>query len=426
MFSALVLCTLAAAGGDPAPRLELFAKEGWYREQEGKEQDFIGTLRSVGKGGFGFGRFNPFRLEMDKDVREVYIGGKPDILTAYVGLKVKITGKPVEIGVEGKRHREIWPARLEVVGADKAGDKKPAILARGYWPHGSSNPDMPEKATQFVFRSAADLIMVAPYNRLDAIPPVVEKMASAEMAKILKVPAIDWKTQMLIVVTGGTQNTGGFRIGVSELRAVGEKLVVDWFLQPPTGAATDAFTHPAEVILTNRFEGKVEFQMVDPKKKLKFELKRPIERLPIEGAGADKADLKVHAQSKGNYGVSGKGSTVIRNAEDLARLRGAKDPDQASDILAKQLKVPAIDWKTQMVVVVSGGVQRSGGFSVDLVGLTKKEKDLTVRWKLNRPKPGSPVTLALTHPTLLLLMDRFEGEIHFDPPSPKGKLDVER
>ena len=93
---------------------ELFGKEAWYKEQAGKEQDFVGVLKkSDRKGGIGFGRFNPYSLEMEKDKREVYVGGKPDILKPYVGLRVKITGKAVDLEVEGSNHREIWPARLE-------------------------------------------------------------------------------------------------------------------------------------------------------------------------------------------------------------------------------------------------------------------------------------------------------------------------
>lgn len=273
-FSAATIFCITLTGPDPAdrvklaPRLELFAKEGWYKEQEGKEQEFVGILRNADKkGGVGFGRFNPYRLEMMRDeVREVYVGGKPALLAPYVGTQVKITGKAVDMEVEGRRHREIWPARLEVVadlrGLDKKDDMKISILARDPWPHGSTNPDKREKAAQFVFRSGEDLIKVSPYNLLDALPAFVAKMAGAEMAKILKVETINWKDQMLIVVTGGTQSSGGFRIGVTKLTVVGDKLVVEWFLQPPRGFSTDAFTHPAEVILVPRFDGPVEFRQV--------------------------------------------------------------------------------------------------------------------------------------------------------------------
>src|SRR5690349_18758279 len=113
MMAALVLA-LAVGYADPpakepAPKLELFAKEDWYKKQDGKEQDFVGVLEKVKGGGVGFGRMNPYRLVMAKDnVREVYVGGKKDILDAYVGKKVKLTGKAVDMEVEGTKHKEIW------------------------------------------------------------------------------------------------------------------------------------------------------------------------------------------------------------------------------------------------------------------------------------------------------------------------------
>jgi hypothetical protein len=100
---------------DPPKKKELFAGEEWYKNQEGKEQEFVGVLKKADRGGrVGFGRFNPYRLEMKGGVREVYIGGKPDILKEFVGRSVQITGKPVDLGVEGRLHKEIWPARIEL------------------------------------------------------------------------------------------------------------------------------------------------------------------------------------------------------------------------------------------------------------------------------------------------------------------------
>ena len=43
-----------------------------------------------------------------------------------------------------------------------------------------------------------------------------------------------------------------------------------------------------------------------------------------------------------------------------------------------------------------------------------------MKWKLNSPKQGQPVTLALTHPALTILVDKFEGKVRFDPDKPVG------
>jgi hypothetical protein len=136
--------------GDNLPaRKVLFAQEEWYRTQPGKEQDFVGVLEKVkGAGGIGFGRFNPYRLvmtvvekrkvkeivdgrvvekevtEQKKVTREVHVGGKPELLAEYVGKRVKLVGKAVDMEVEGKQHHEIWPARIELATDSKEGRPK--------------------------------------------------------------------------------------------------------------------------------------------------------------------------------------------------------------------------------------------------------------------------------------------------------------
>src|SRR5262249_41447425 len=124
MLATLMTAVLAVAA-DPPAKLELFAKEEWYKNQAGKEEEFVGVLKFTdrGKNVVGFGRFNPYTLEMtkgdQKTIREVYHGGKPDLLKPYIGKTIKLTGKAVDMEVEGKNHHEIWAARLEVVDAPK-------------------------------------------------------------------------------------------------------------------------------------------------------------------------------------------------------------------------------------------------------------------------------------------------------------------
>ena len=119
--------TPAAAPTDkdaPAVKLELFAGEGWYKDQKGDEKDFVGVLAKTGeppRGVVGFGRTNPYRLTMADNgkqvVREVYVGAHPELLAPYVGKKIKLIGKAVDMEVEGQQHAEIWPAHLEVLDA---------------------------------------------------------------------------------------------------------------------------------------------------------------------------------------------------------------------------------------------------------------------------------------------------------------------
>jgi hypothetical protein len=126
---------------------------------------------------------------------------------------------------------------------------------------------------------------------------------------------------------------------------------------------------------------------------------------------------KIHAKTPARVTTA---STVIKSAEQLGKLQST-EADKASAALAKALKVESIDWKKQMVVVISGGQQRTGGYSVEVKSLEFKDGELIVHWKLNSPAPGSIVTQVITTPTLTILLDRFEGDVVFDPAPPAGK-----
>ena len=237
----LATLTLLAAFPDPAT-VELFAKEGWYKDTKGPEVDFVGVLRKADqrKGVVGFGRNNPFRLEMDGNkVREVYVGGNLKILDPYVGKKIKLVGKPVDMEVEGRNHKEIWAASLVVLADDKKEAGKgdgPKILAQA---SGATSK------TSTVIRTA-------------------DEKATAELAKRLKVVSIDWKKQMVITISGGSRPTGGYSVEAKSLEVKDGKLIVHWKLNVPTGIVTQAFTHPMLTILVDRFEGDVVFDPAPP------------------------------------------------------------------------------------------------------------------------------------------------------------------
>ncbi len=126
---------------------------------------------------------------------------------------------------------------------------------------------------------------------------------------------------------------------------------------------------------------------------------------------------KIHAKSAARIG---QGTAVVKSAEQLGKLQNM-DADKASASLAKMLKVDAIDWKKQMVIVISGGTQRTGGYSVETKSLEVKDGKLIVHWKLNTPAKDAIVIQVITNPAQTILVDRFEGDVTFDPPSPPDK-----
>lgn len=305
------------------------------------------------------------------------------------------------------------------------------IFATAPWSYVRADPDGPRDGQQFVIRTAKELAARPPFSDLDARPEVVEKHATAALAKALKVDTIDWDKQMLVVVTGGVKPTGGYRVEIVSVSEMNKALVVQWQLHTPKGAATQAFTHPALVALVERYAGdKIVFQegRVEKPKIRPVPPPKPSD-LPANAApqneekAKDGKDVKILAQASARIGVARTaGHQVVRSAEELVKAMGGKtDADKATAQVAKLLKVDHIDWKKHMVIVVSGDMQRTGGYSVQVNHVKLSDKTLTVEWKLNTPKAGQPVTQAITYPAATILVERFEGTVRFDPPAAKSK-----
>jgi hypothetical protein len=106
----------------------------------------------------------------------------------------------------------------------------------------------------------------------------------------------------------------------------------------------------------------------------------------------------------------GKEGVVIRSAEELVALtaeaKSAKDPNVQKEMVAavaKLLKVDAIDWKKQMIL---------GAIAEDITSMTADGKTLTA----NVVPFKEPLTRAIPKtPKILVLVERFEGEVKFVP-----------
>lgn len=136
-------------------------------------------------------------------------------------------------------------------------------------------------------------------------------------------------------------------------------------------------------------------------------------------------DMKILARSAWPVRHDKPTQLVLRNAEELALAHGvapknAKEKRFQADVTADVsllLKVKGIDWDKQMLVVVSAGMKRTGGYRVKILTLPVKDGKLTVRWKLDSPAPGSIVTQAITYPAEMVLVERVAGDVKFDPPA---------
>jgi hypothetical protein len=110
----LMFCTVPRQeAGRTSQRL--FADEPWYSASEASEQTFDGVLMANPEvpARPTFHRVNRYVLNGERASWEVYTGGHDDGIEAFAGRRIRLIGKAVETNVEGRVHREIWPARLE-------------------------------------------------------------------------------------------------------------------------------------------------------------------------------------------------------------------------------------------------------------------------------------------------------------------------
>ena len=269
LITLLTLSLIAAAPAEkgkesePAAKKELFAKEDWYQSQKGKEQIFTGILKYAPQkeGVIGFGRFNPYRLEMSdkKGVREVYIGGNEKILAEYHGRKVKLIGKAVEMEVEGKVYAEIWPARVELAEANEKETKKEERTS-------TEKTEGPKIIAKFpgalTVRSKEPVVaMIRSTGELADATEMKGDKATQLAIERFQVKEIDFKKHAIISVSAGTKPTGGYSVEVTGVEVKDKKLVVKWKLNSPgpKDLVTQGFTFPGASILIDKFEGEVVF-----------------------------------------------------------------------------------------------------------------------------------------------------------------------
>jgi hypothetical protein len=143
------------------------------------------------------------------------------------------------------------------------------------------------------------------------------------------------------------------------------------------------------------------------------------------GRGGEDRDLKMLARGVWPVRHEKPAQLILRNGEELAMAHGVdrKNARQkrfqlaAMEDVALLLKVRGIDWDKQMIVVVAAGAQPTGGYSVEVLSQAVKDGTLTVNWRLNKPADGAAVTQAVTYPAQMVLIERFEGPVKFDPPA---------
>jgi len=140
--------------------------------------------------------------------------------------------------------------------------------------------------------------------------------------------------------------------------------------------------------------------------------------LPAPVCGDDAREQKILATAKdlsrgntiGPLTLKPGSPAVFRSAEELvaasSKPASAKEPAAQKEMecaLAKLLKVDAIDWSKQMVL---------GAISEGFPSLKSEGKVLTATYL---PYHDRPVRFVPPSPKVLVLIERFEGEVKFVP-----------
>ncbi|MFO1400999.1 MAG: protease complex subunit PrcB family protein [Steroidobacteraceae bacterium] len=122
-----------------------------------------------------------------------------------------------------------------------------------------------------------------------------------------------------------------------------------------------------------------------------------IRRLPAAGAG-------YALQS----GFDTAGRHVVRNSEEWQRawaVLTARVPGAGP--------TPGIDFGREMIVIVTQGLQRSGGHSIRVAGARIVAGELVLRVVLQHPAPGCIVPAAVTFPANVVAVRRWTGRVRY-------------
>jgi len=118
------------------------------------------------------------------------------------------------------------------------------------------------------------------------------------------------------------------------------------------------------------------------------------------------AQIAISKNNKNKQGI------VLSSPQDLATFFNMPEPD-AKSFVEGLLKVPQINFDSQMLLVIQGGECRTGGFKVIFKSCEIKANQLQVHWQLQGPPPDAFVTQALTYPALIVLTEKYKGEVKF-------------
>jgi hypothetical protein len=248
----LLAAVLQAPAADDRTAVVVFGRDKWYQAVRGDEEVFTGLLEKSPGGGRNARTSYCLVMQVEgKPVtREVFVGEETRLLLPFVNRKVKITGMGVDLKVDQRMRYEIWPARVELDGRG-GGGRDGDILARADWE--AKLPQfrqIGQGQEQAVVRTPQEFAKVCNNSKDEA----------RAILKALGVEDIDFRREMLLIVTGGVQ-LSTTTVEVTGIDARERSMTVTWRINKPSREpAVRKHTHPAQILVVPRFDGQVKFE----------------------------------------------------------------------------------------------------------------------------------------------------------------------
>ena len=104
--------------------------------------------------------------------------------------------------------------------------------------------------------------------------------------------------------------------------------------------------------------------------------------------------LPIRSLKKGAFsGIREVKQEVVKSADAWEKLW-----KQHTTTAGEADKIPGVDFSKEMVVVATMGTKRTGGYTIEIVGVEAKDKTLRISVKKTSPPPDAMTIQALTAP----------------------------
>jgi len=127
--------------------------------------------------------------------------------------------------------------------------------------------------------------------------------------------------------------------------------------------------------------------------------------------------LPIRSLKKGAFsGIREVKQEVVKSADAWEKLW-----KQHSTAAGMTDKIPAVDFSKEMVIVATMGTKRTGGYTIEIVGVETQDKTLKISIKKSSPPPDAMTIQALTAPFHFVAVPKSDLKPEFVTAMPDAK-----